>query len=348
MNGEYYINTFNCEAIYNRIAFASSDMNLIFEYSLDKDKIILVSPPNEDIFTVGLYGNIVTYENSLFLIPFNAKNMWKLCNDNTWEKLPSPGSEHRGKFLGAIPIDKYIYLLGYGCKEIYKFNVLTYQITKLSIDMKLELLVPDDTGFLGHDYEIVEGRIFVPVMCANKILEINPVTDLISVIDVPSRSNGYSGIIYDESGFWLAPRKGRYFVHYLLSGKVEEYELPKEYKNSEMYFGSAYREGDHIIFTAFFGKNFKFKIKSPYKYEVFGPSIYYCKMLNNKGKVIHERNGRTHYIDVNSNIRKLNLSIQNTTRLEYIGKYVNRKKFITEGDDLSLNEYLKIVEYCSL
>lgn len=344
MNGEYYINTFNCEAVLDRIFFVSQDMNLILRYSLDKDEITLLPPPDEKMFGIGLYGNVVAFDDLIYVIPFNSRNIWKFCDIGRWEKFTVSGTGYR-RFLGAVPFDKYIYLLGFGRKEIYKFNISTHQIIELQIDIKLEMLEIEAAGFLGSDYEIVNGRIFVPVMCANKILEIDPETDLINIIDVPGRSNGYSGIIYDENGFWLAPRKGRYFVHYLLNGKVEEYELPNDYKKDGIYFGGAYREGDYIIFTAFCGKNFKFKTKTPDEYEVFEPSIYYCKKLNNKGKVIHERNGKTYYIDLDGNIKKLNLSISSDERLEYIGRYTDSKRIITEGKELLLNEYLGAIGY---
>ncbi len=346
MNEEFYINTFNCEAILDRIFFVSSDMNLVLEYFQDKNELILLSPPDENMFEVGLYGNVVVVNDVIFVIPFNAKNIWKFCDQNRWEKVPYSGFEYKDKFLGAIPVGNYIYLLGYGRKEIYKFNTLTNHITELRIDIESKLMKIDEVGFLGSDYEIVGERIFAPVMCANKILEIIPEKDLINVIDVPSKSNGYSGIIYDENGFWLAPRKGRYFVHWCLNGKTEEYELPKEYTNDDIYFGGAYKEKNHIIFTAFLGKNFKFNPKFPSEYEMFEPSIYYCKRLNNNGKVIHERNGKTYYIDLNGNRRKLNLSIPSVNRLEYIGKYMNNKTILSEGEKLSLYEYLKVIKYC--
>lgn len=342
MNEKYYINTFNCEAISDRIFFVSNDMNLVLEYSLDRDEVVLLPPPDENIFGIGLYGNIIVFNDLIFAIPFNTKNIWELRNKNTWKKVSIPGSEYK-RFLGAVLIDKYIYLLGFGQKEIYKFNTLTYQIKELKVDIELENLKIEEAGFLGFDYEIVEGKIFAPIMCANKIIEIDPKTDLINIIDVPSSSTGYSGIIYDGEGFWLAPRKGLYFVHYLLNGKVEEYELPKEYEKDRIYFGGAYKEDKHIVFTAFYGKNFRFRPEFPKEYQVFEPSIYYCKILNNKGMVIHERNGQTYYVDSNGKVRKLNLSISNVSRLEYIGKYMDNKMIFFEGNELSLDEYLRTV-----
>ncbi len=345
MSEEYYINTFNCEVVSDNLFFVSSDMNLVLKYSLSKDEVILLPPPKGNMFEMGLYGNVAAFDGCVYLVPFNYGNIWKYGGENGWEEIPVPGSANKRRFLGAVLVEHYIYLLGFGRKEIYKFNILTYQITELNINNKLEVSEIGDEGFLGSDYEIIDGRIFVPVMCANKILEIVPETDSINVINVPSRSNGYSGIIYDGDGFWLSPRKGRYFVHYLLNGKIEEYELPNEYKSDEMYFGGVYKEGNYIVFNAFNGKNLKFRAESPNEYETFEPSIYYYKKLKNNGKVLHERNGQTYYIDDNGDRKILNLSMSRTDKLEYIGKYMDKKMILTETYFFSLSEYLKVVEY---
>lgn len=342
MNKAYYIDTINCESVSDGIFFVAYDMNLVLKYLIDRDEIVLLQPPAENMFMVMPYGNVVVLDKFIFLIPFYAKNIWKLCDNSKWEKISDPRLE-QGKFMGAVLINNSIYLLGFWSKEIYKFNILTNQILELKIDISSEMSELDEVGFLGPDYEIVSGKIFVPVMCANIILEIDPERDIATVINVPGKSNGYSGIIYDGNGFWLAPRKGRYFVHYLLNGDIEEYELPEEYEEDEMYFGSAYREEEQIVFTAFNGKNFRFNTKFPKECEVFEPSIRYYKILNNKGKVIHERNGHTYYVDLNGCIRKLSLTISNKQRLGYIAKCASNKEILPEGDILSLKEYLQMV-----
>jgi hypothetical protein len=225
--------------------------------------------------------------------------------------------------------------------KILKFDIK--KNTMKSMEINIEYTTDIETGCFGYDYEIVNEKIYVPLMCSNLIIEIDCNNDSIKTIGVPSGSFGYVGIAYDGEGFWLAPRKGRYFVYYAMDGKTKEFALPEEYDEKEQYFGGTLIEGDKVLFTSFCGKNMEFDRNNPLDIRMFDPSIYYYKKLQNGGHVESEYNGETYYVDNSGKKRRLKLCIDNRRKMEYIKDNFSIKPVLIEGNEMGLCDFVDMI-----
>ena len=245
----FYLKTMNAQIYENTLFFVSAEMNLIFKYSLENDSISFIDPPKENLTGKSLYGNIEVIDSDVYLIPFCANNLWKLCKNGKWEEVVFPDKSQKSQFLmGTIKYGNILYVLGYEKAKILKLDMNNNTIENITIGVEGDIDI--EVGCFGYDYEIVNEKIYLPVMCSNSIVEIDCNSDDIRVLDVQSCCCGYAGITYDGNGFWLAPRKGKYFVYVdALFEEIKEFKLPKEYKENEYYFGGALVNDNKIYFT---------------------------------------------------------------------------------------------------
>lgn len=339
----FYLKTMNAQIYENTLFFVSAEMNLIFKYSLENDSISFIDPPKENLTGKSLYGNIEVIDSDVYLIPFCANNLWKLCKNGKWEEVVFPDKSQKSQFLmGTIKYGNILYVLGYEKAKILKLDVNNNTIENITIGVEGDVDI--EIGCFGYDYEIVNEKIYLPVMCSNSIVEIDCNSDDIRVLDVPSRCRGYAGITYDGNGFWLAPRKGKYFVYVdALFEEIKEFKLPKEYKENEYYFGGALVNDNKICFTSFSGKNMEFYCDDPFDIKMYEPGIFYYKKLQNGGCIISENEGETYYIDVKGIKRTLQLSVDNNMKFRYIKDNLYMNPIIRESEDMGIDSFINMI-----
>ena len=101
----FYLKTMNAQIYENTLFFVSAEMNLIFKYSLENDSISFIDPPKENLTGKSLYGNIEVIDSDVYLIPFCANNLWKLCKNGKWEEVVFPDKSQKSQFLmGTIKL----------------------------------------------------------------------------------------------------------------------------------------------------------------------------------------------------------------------------------------------------
>ena len=340
---KYYLKTMSAQIYENTLYFVSSEMNLIIKYSLEDDSISFMDPPKENLMGKSLYGNIEVIGSDIYLIPFCANNLWKLCWDGTWEEVVFPNKSPKNQFLmGTIKYGNILYVLGYEKAKILKLDMNNNTIENITIGVEGDVDI--EVGCFGYDYEIVNEKIYLPVMCSNSIVEIDCNSDDIRVLDVPSCCRGYAGIAYDGNGFWLAPRKGKYFVYVdALFEEIKEFKLPKEYKENEYYFGGALVNDNKICFTSFSGKNMEFNCDNPFDIRMYEPGFFYYKKLQNGGCIISENEGETYYIDVKGIKRTLQLSVDNNMKFRYIKDNLYMNPIIRENEDMGIDSFINMI-----
>lgn len=181
---DYYIKTMSVQIYDNILYFISYEMNLVFKYALDDDSISFIVPPKENLMGKSLYGNIEIIDSEVYLIPFCANNLWKLCKDGKWEEVVFPDKSPRSQFfMGTVKYGDFLYVLGYEKAKILKLDIKDSKIESITIDLDCDIDI--ETGCFGYDYEIVNEKIYLPIMCSNSILEIDCKSDNIKILDVP-------------------------------------------------------------------------------------------------------------------------------------------------------------------
>ncbi|MBR4357841.1 MAG: hypothetical protein IKQ00_07935 [Butyrivibrio sp.] len=340
-NNDYYLKTFNCQLWKDNLFFISSDMNLIFGYSLKNDEIFFLPAHKENLLKRGLYGSIEVFDSEIYLIPLCASRMWKFNKKNEWEIVNLFQHSNVIKSISTIKYNDYLYIFGYEKAEIYKYEFTSGKIYRLNFE--LYDVIDERLGFFGMDYEIYNERIIVPVMCSNKLVIIDCKSDNIEIVDVQSKSKGFAGIVRDENGFWLAPRKGNYFVYYSDDGEIKDYKLPSQYTENGCWFGGAYLEGENILFTSFCYGNYIFDRQNPEDGEILFPSIYYFRKFADGTRIVSEQKGDTYYIDNNHKKKKLKLLITQEEKIRYITENRRGNELFIEGDNLKLGDYLKMI-----
>lgn len=340
---KYYLKTMSAQIYENTLYFVSSEMNLIFKYSLEDDSISFIDPPKENLMGKSLYGNIEVIGSDVYLIPFCANSLWKLCQNGKWEEVVFPDKSPKNQFfMGTVRYGDFLYVLGYEKAKILKIDTKNNEIKSIQID--IDCIIDVETGCFGYDYEIVNEKIYLPIMCSNSILEMDCKSDNIKILNVPSGCHGYAGIAYDGNGFWLAPRKGKCFVYVdTLFKEVKEFSLPEEYRENEHYFGGALVNDNKICFTSFSGKNMEFNCDNPFDIRMYKPGFFYYKKLQNGRCVISENEGETYYIDATGIKRALQLSVKNNMKLRYIKDNIYMNPILHESKDMGLDSFINML-----
>ncbi len=340
-NADYYLKTFTCQLCKDEIFFVSSEMNLIFRYSLKNDEIFFLPVPEERMFARGLYGSIEIFDSEIYLIPLGARKMWKFNKKKEWEAIDLALISGEINSICTVKYGDYLYIFGYEKAEIYKYEFKSGVFQRLNF--VIDDVIDERLGFFGMDYEIHNGKIIMPIMCSNKLVSIDCQSDIIRVLDVQSKSVGFAGIVRDENGFWLAPRKGSYFVYYSDDKEIIEYKLPSQYNENECWFGGTYIEGNSIIFTSYCGGNYSFEQQNPENGRIFSPSIYYCREFDDGTRVVSEQQGDTYYIDKDHKKRVLQLYIPQEEKMRYIVANKRKNDMFIEGESMSISDYLKTI-----
>lgn len=341
--GFKFLNALSCELTEDKIYFVNSDINMLYAMKLDSDEIeLMIRIPEEDLFGKYLFGDVVKWEHKLFLIPLYAKKIWVYdLQKFDWNsiELPAEIGEIEEKFHGAILNQNLIYLFGHKWPGIATLDVRTYKIEMLMLPQNVQNLNYSKDGIFNWDYVLLDNSLYLPLMCKNEIIKLNLKDKKIEEFVVGDEKNKYVGLTYDGKYFWLAPRKGKYFVRWDGHKNIKEYVLPADYLIDKYYFGGAFCYGKWVCFTGFDGYSYLF---DKYRMEYF--KIIKEKIVWHRCKkdriVLQKDNGK---IKVISNAKEKNINLKYNISL-YMKECEYPKMLIEENQIFKFFDFLEMVK----
>lgn len=342
-----YFRAINGIEVNNKIYSVSSDLNLIYAIDTCSKEVELIGViPNEKFETKYLCGNIVKYENKIYVIPLYAENIsiYHLVN-REWSqiKVPDKFKELGEKFFGAVLYKKNIFLLGHKYPGICVLDVDKDAIRFIDLEDKYNLEDVLKYGFLNWDYEIQDDKLFMPLLCKNAILKMDLANEEIEEVEVGDCDCKYIGLTYAEGYFWLAPRVGNKIVKWDGKKGVEVYNLKKDYKDDLMYFGGSFYHNNKIYLTSYVGQNYVF---SPNDFEngyIWKENIqFYLKC--NQGVMV--QNDKGDLFQINNKINNWKYTYRENMINSYIEDYYlnNIKDITSENEVYDLKNYINVIE----
>lgn len=297
----------DCIQIDRKLLFVARDINLIFSLDMDNGKTELIdSIPEEDLFANRLSAKIVSWKQKLIFVPFNAK---KICiyrkNTREWNGLPlkSVGNEDIPlKMFQAIPYQNKVFLIGSNYPAIVCIDAETEELTYF--DKVYERLRGrrKELGdcYVRCDYVKINDCFYMASALNNKVLRFDMSNCQYSWIEVGNDINRYSGITWDGSNFWLAPRQNTAIVKWDGGKEVTEYPLPKGFEKECIHFLGAVYDGTQIIMPGIEGsKTISFTEAHAETPTVWPEQYSFYKRINDNYIVSQAVNGYLEVLDVN-------------------------------------------------
>ena len=202
----------------DNIWFSAQGHNGLYCMDCNNKEARLVSEfPGENAMGYRLYKSITRAGDKLFFAPCNASSVavYDISKQEmkmiAVEERQSPRKTVFGKgfkFWTAVAYYPWIYFMGHGYPAILRINADTLE-TKYITDW-----VPDANYIADSDNRapyFVEGCIegrkgLFPFACADGVAEVDMFTGDVSVICLDSGIDGYNGMAFDGSYYWLVPR----------------------------------------------------------------------------------------------------------------------------------------------
>ncbi len=274
----------NCTRVDNELFFVSSERNILYSMDLNNKEIRILEeyPDEEDYDQPALFGNILSYNHKLILVPLVAKKLWiyDLIN-RCWDSIlfDEDISSVVYKFFGSFIHNQYIYLLGHYYKGIVRVDIENKTIRKIDMDLRENR---KNDGFFFWDFIIKNNHCILPSLSSNQIVDFDFKTNQTRYIDIGGRNNQYVGITWDGKYYWLSPRRNGKYVRWDGMEEVIEYELPSCFDTDDYCFIGAYMNGDEVVFPGMLGKfgTISFSKDKPYDVCVRNKSILTYKRID--------------------------------------------------------------------
>jgi len=223
----------------NVLYFTEYRFNAVFSYNLltDQMRLIAVLEAEKDEGK-RLFGEIIYDKDCLYLIPFMAKNMYKidLANKNTVSICVKQSEVKCAKglsccaFSSAHLYDDSIYMFSSLTPTVMEYKIYSGEIVYYDNwwNENDYILCENEKAFFRKTY-IHQNCIYAPLCKTNAVLIMNITDKLINVIKIGSRNNGFSGICFDGNVFWLSPRRNGMITRWdEKDGEIQTYAIENE------------------------------------------------------------------------------------------------------------------------
>lgn len=295
----------------NKAYFVCFEANVILKMDLfDLSIDVLDSYPDENFDNVGLFGNLLYVNNKLVLVPLMANRIWIFdIATSKWDSINLDESINglRAKFFGAIPYDKYVYLLGHYYEGIIRLDLSNKSIELIPIHISRDI---ENDGLFMWDYCMDNNLCYIPSLLTNQVYILNLENGSINVRDIGSNKNRYAGITWDGQFYWLAPRRNGSYVRWDGKDGFIEFDLPNGFENDEFYFLGVYMDGDEVVFPGMIGKSMtlRFNKESPTDVKIINEGYSFYKSIDDT-QILQDRNA-------NLNIRMGDKIISTSTEIK--------------------------------
>ena len=233
------LSAYDCVEVDGYLYFFSSDYNLFFKSEISTGKISIIgSIPEENIFTGQLCSKLIHYKNFIYFAPMHAGKIWRYCiDDRSWKNYEFPKMEYfRGIYAFCQVVLYNDKLFFFGCRYpaivILNLNtedmtlcesVYTEHLRALSENMMKAFFVRE--GVCLNDY------MYMASCLDNTVLKFNMNNFEYEYVSLGDDKSNFSGIGYDGSNFYIAPRNKNDAIKWDGAGKYEVIKL--QYLTSE-------------------------------------------------------------------------------------------------------------------
>ncbi len=201
----------------DKLWFTDIETNEFYYYDLKEKETVLICEIVEELeYKQRLFGSIIQYNNSMYLIPFEAEYMYKVDLDtNTYKQIDiinheneCKGDIHYLKFLSAHVYENKIYMIPVTYPAIIEFDCVTEEVAYYDSWVKLidKYYLFDDAAFFRKTL-LLGKKIYAPLCAGNAVMvfDIDSKQSVFKVVG--SKQCSFSGISQMGNDFWLSPRR---------------------------------------------------------------------------------------------------------------------------------------------
>lgn len=169
--------------------------------------------PDENPVGERLYSGIAEHNGKLYFTPMSAKEIGVYdMTDNSFSKITYPKSDKSiADFYNIIAYENVLIFIPYMYPAIMNYDTETGKLSYCS-DWVEEIR---NSKYYNRDYGyfrrgvIVKDKLYLPCVCAKKMVIYDLKTQSSEVIDIMDNDGGYHGICYKDNKLWLSPLKGK-------------------------------------------------------------------------------------------------------------------------------------------
>lgn len=291
------------------IYFSNKDFNQLAYIDMENRKISLLGEfPDFDWKQQRITQNIGMWKNKLWMMPFNAKEVFKYdLSIDKWFTFslpePWPNDYNRQAIFAGVQIDKYYY--GFCCSRygVMKLDMETGELTYCRDSLlKYKQIITEEKSKIvcRQDCCVVQDKIYAACMKGNIIIEYATNENKIQLYQVGDRESQYITISYDGKLFWLTDIGGKIIKWNKKTGNVQQIEINVEgyRKDSKCAFASSLYSGGYIwLFAYSANMNIRINTLTDVMEEVYGFSRPYGKL--NLVRVLKSwvRNDKIYFVD---------------------------------------------------
>lgn len=336
------------------IKFATQQDNYIYALSdgipvifvIDRVSDVIVDCfvcPEEANIEGEVFSGLLVYENSLILVPQNAKDVWIFhLVDKKWHKVDISkyiNRDSRNKFRGGCIKSGILYMFGYSYRGIIAIDIN---------DNKMWELAQNKTnlgGLLGLSIVELNDKVYLPVRSMNGIICIDTRSSMLEIRKTDVHSEiANDGLAYDGRHYYLLKNSGNELI--VLNEEFSlEYRLKLDaFFNSKInYFeGIVYFSGKLILF----GSNkygYIYDLQNENESYVINESLYYAKALTGSELLVCKK-GKIEIWNTNLEvIKEYVLEINETDIVKVLGQFRLKEQMIYENDLFGVEDLLRSV-----
>ncbi|WP_024866222.1 hypothetical protein [Butyrivibrio sp. FCS014] len=208
----------------NDYYYISNEFNMLIRSTVDNKCEIIGCIPDERLNAESLVSQMLHINNTIVMIPLNAKKIWIFDIDNrNWHGIRIDDEDCKYKFMRAIRKGSKLYLLPSKYRRVIILNILTYEIKYIDIEDKTKGIC--NSTFFRADVVCFDHMLYAAYCGGDYVLAFDMTRETYEWKKVGANCDGYSGIAWDGKKFWLLPRKDEKRVVLwdgkTLMGKVE-------------------------------------------------------------------------------------------------------------------------------
>ncbi len=221
----------------DKLWFTDIETNEFYYYDLKEKETVFICEIAEELgYKQRLFGSIIQYDNSMYLIPFEAEYMYKVdLHTRTYKQIDivdhkneRKGDVHYLKFLSAHICENKIYMIPVAYPAIVEFDCVTEEVAYYDGWVKFidKYYLFDDAAFFRKSL-LLDKKIYAPLCAGNAVMVFNIESKQSVFKVIGSKKCSFSGICQMGDNFWLSPRRNGPIVKW-----NEKSNISEEYSSS--------------------------------------------------------------------------------------------------------------------
>lgn len=236
-----------------RLFLFAKSFNMLFSIDIaDGNITFLGGIPGEQALLERGTCRLIYWEEQILVIPLLFEKIWIYSlKSKAWKEIDIGYDRQKisqTKFRQAIVRHGFLYLIGGHCPAVLKMDLETHQISYIEEPFLYYRKKETEELYFRGDFVYREGTVYLASCRDNSVLALHLDTQSYKRIEIGGKENRYSGIAWDGSHYWIAPRINTPIVKWDGKDHVTEYEIPAgKRKNRISYSGIVERANQMLV-----------------------------------------------------------------------------------------------------